>query len=417
MPAPLHLLGAKPYPCGCGRTLGLRRALHDAGGPALPAGREAAGATRPPAGEVDRRAEGEGAGAARPAQKGDALAVELFDFQARAMGCTSRTWCMALDPEFVVIGGGLMDPESTTEAFRERYLKIVGETARPYLWPVQRERLHDPAVDAGRAVAGDRRGAGRPLQRPQPRPARRLGGRFAASFARQLGNSVPIRSAAQAAGREVGRPVLRREPRTAPDYQRLPALSVRSVAWPAGTRCPTPPSPARRSHRRLPRGAAPSPARLRFSAVTVGPRARPRPACARSDGPCRARRSPGNRCRRRWPRSRGWSWSGRSPPLSSSAPSIGIGERDGRRARRAAARELQVARRRRRASSLQLVGAVDACRARCSRRSCSRASTPVSPPKRPSPWLPAIVQFVNVPVMPFANQTPPRLSALLFARW
>jgi glucokinase len=40
-----------------------------------------------------------------------------------------------------VIGGGLMDPESTTEAFRERYLTIVGETARPNLWPVQRERL------------------------------------------------------------------------------------------------------------------------------------------------------------------------------------------------------------------------------------------------------------------------------------
>ena len=31
--------------------------------------------------------------------------------------------------------------ESTTEAFRERYLKIVGETARPHLWPVQRDRV------------------------------------------------------------------------------------------------------------------------------------------------------------------------------------------------------------------------------------------------------------------------------------
>ena len=28
-----------------------------------------------------------------------------------------------------------------TEEFRARYLRIVGETARPYLWPVQRERL------------------------------------------------------------------------------------------------------------------------------------------------------------------------------------------------------------------------------------------------------------------------------------
>jgi glucokinase len=34
-----------------------------------------------------------------------------------------------------------MDPEATSEAFRERYLQIVRETARPYLWPAQRERL------------------------------------------------------------------------------------------------------------------------------------------------------------------------------------------------------------------------------------------------------------------------------------
>ena len=48
---------------------------------------------------------------------------------------------LALDPQFVVIGGGLMDPESTSEAFRDRYLRIVRETARPHLWPVQRERI------------------------------------------------------------------------------------------------------------------------------------------------------------------------------------------------------------------------------------------------------------------------------------
>jgi glucokinase len=40
-----------------------------------------------------------------------------------------------------VIGGGLMDPESTTEAFRSRYLKIIAETATPYLWPAQRTTL------------------------------------------------------------------------------------------------------------------------------------------------------------------------------------------------------------------------------------------------------------------------------------
>jgi len=75
------------------------------------------------------------------AQAGDELALELFDFQARAMGLHIANLVLALDPEFVVIGGGLMDPESTTVAFRERYLEIVGATARPHLWPVQRERL------------------------------------------------------------------------------------------------------------------------------------------------------------------------------------------------------------------------------------------------------------------------------------
>ena len=48
---------------------------------------------------------------------------------------------MAFDPQFVVIGGGLMDPEATTEPFRERYLRIVRETAAPYLFPAQRARL------------------------------------------------------------------------------------------------------------------------------------------------------------------------------------------------------------------------------------------------------------------------------------
>jgi glucokinase len=69
------------------------------------------------------------------------LAVELFDFQARVMGYHITNLVLALDLEFLVIGGGLMDSESTTDAFRQRYLKIVADTARPHLWPVQRERL------------------------------------------------------------------------------------------------------------------------------------------------------------------------------------------------------------------------------------------------------------------------------------
>lgn len=75
------------------------------------------------------------------AQKGDPLATELFDFQARAMGLHIAKLAMVLDPEFFVIGGGLMDPESTTDVFRARYLRIVGETARPHFWPQQRDRI------------------------------------------------------------------------------------------------------------------------------------------------------------------------------------------------------------------------------------------------------------------------------------
>jgi glucokinase len=48
---------------------------------------------------------------------------------------------MALDAQFVVIGGGLMDPESTTNEFRSRYLQIIRDTASPYLWPPQRATL------------------------------------------------------------------------------------------------------------------------------------------------------------------------------------------------------------------------------------------------------------------------------------
>jgi len=40
-----------------------------------------------------------------------------------------------------VIGGGLIDPEATTPEFRERYLRIIRESAQPYLWTQQREKL------------------------------------------------------------------------------------------------------------------------------------------------------------------------------------------------------------------------------------------------------------------------------------
>ena len=141
MPAPLHLLGAKSYPCGCGRTWGCVEVYTSLSGlPYLLADKLAEQPdhelARSPLGPKERALALRGL-----AQRGDALAVELFDFQARAMGLHVASLAMALDPLFVVIGGGLMDAESTTEAFRERYLRIVRETAAPYLWPMQRAKL------------------------------------------------------------------------------------------------------------------------------------------------------------------------------------------------------------------------------------------------------------------------------------
>jgi glucokinase len=141
MPAPLHLLGAKPYPCGCGREWGCVEVYTTLSGlPYLLADRLASypdhELARSPLDAKHRAFALRGL-----AQQGDPLALELFDFQARALGLHVASLAMALDPGFVVIGGGLMDPEATTETFRERYLGIIRATAAPYLWPTQRSRL------------------------------------------------------------------------------------------------------------------------------------------------------------------------------------------------------------------------------------------------------------------------------------
>lgn len=141
MPAPLHLLGAKPYKCGCGRDWGcieLYTCL--AGLPYLLAEK----LEQYPDHELAKSEKSmkERAFTLRGlAQQGDPLATELFDFQAKAMGLHVANLCMPLDPKYVVIGGGLMDPEATSTAFRERYLNIVRESARAYLWPYQKDAV------------------------------------------------------------------------------------------------------------------------------------------------------------------------------------------------------------------------------------------------------------------------------------
>ena len=150
MPAPLHLLGGvRPYKCGCGRDWGCVEAYTTISG--LPQlledtlkkfpDHELAKSTAP--------TKEKALSLRTRAQKGDPLAIEIFDFQARAMGLHIANLAMALDPGFVVIGGGLIDPEATTPEFRERYLRLMREAAAPYLWPAQRARMKIVAASLG----------------------------------------------------------------------------------------------------------------------------------------------------------------------------------------------------------------------------------------------------------------------------
>lgn len=141
MPAPLQLLDAKAYKCGCGREWGCFEMYTSLAG--LPHLFEEA-LERYPDHEL-ARVEATPKERILPlrglAQKGDELALELFDFQAKAMGILVADLAMAVDPDTFVIGGGLIDPEATTEEFRNRYLGKMRETALEYLWPVQRQQL------------------------------------------------------------------------------------------------------------------------------------------------------------------------------------------------------------------------------------------------------------------------------------
>ncbi|MGC1376779.1 MAG: ROK family protein [Anaerolineales bacterium] len=142
MAAPLQLLGVPAYPCGCGRDWGCIEVYTTLSGiPHLLADK----LKKYPDHDLAKSSASpkEKAFALRGlAQKGDPLAVELFDFQARAMGLLTANLVLALDPQHVVIGGGLMDPEATSDGFRARYLKILKETAIPYLWPAQQKTIN-----------------------------------------------------------------------------------------------------------------------------------------------------------------------------------------------------------------------------------------------------------------------------------
>jgi glucokinase len=154
MPTPLHLLGAgldkaAPFSCGCGRTWGCVEAYTTISGlpqyiahllPKYPDHPLAKSTDTPKHKALSLRG---------LAQKGDPLALEIFDLQAKALGIHTANLAMALDPGFVVIGGGLIDPESTTPEFRERYLNGIRAAADPYLFPSQRKCMKISAATLG----------------------------------------------------------------------------------------------------------------------------------------------------------------------------------------------------------------------------------------------------------------------------
>jgi len=141
MPAPIHLLGLPAFNCGCGRTWGCFEAYTTISGlpqfidyllPKYP-DHELAHSPAP--------AKEKALSLRTRAQKGDKLALEIFDYQAKALGLHVANLSMALDAEYVVIGGGLIDPHSTTAEFREHYLKTIHTSAEPWLHPSQRQTL------------------------------------------------------------------------------------------------------------------------------------------------------------------------------------------------------------------------------------------------------------------------------------
>lgn len=150
MPAPLHLLGHPPvYTCGCGKGWGCIEAYTTISGlpqllrdtlPLYP-DHPLATSTEPDKKKVLSLRD--------LAQQGDALALDIFDFQAKALGLHAANLVTALDPAYVVIGGGLIDPGATTAEFRQRYLDGIRNAALPYLFTRQQAEVKFVAATLG----------------------------------------------------------------------------------------------------------------------------------------------------------------------------------------------------------------------------------------------------------------------------
>jgi glucokinase len=143
MPAPLHLLGipGKPFPCGCGRDWGCIEAYTTISGLTRLLDAKLVEFPDHELAKSTATAKEKALSLRNRAQKGDPLAMEIFGFQALALGLHVANLSLALDPSIVIIGGGLMDPEATSAEFREHYLGIIKSSAMKYLWPAQRSGI------------------------------------------------------------------------------------------------------------------------------------------------------------------------------------------------------------------------------------------------------------------------------------
>lgn len=146
MPAAIHMLGhglekAAPFKCGCGRDWGCAEAYTTISGLPQYLAHFLPKYPDHPLNRSNDTPKQKALSLRGLAQEEDPLALEIFDTQAKALGIHLANLVIALDPGFVVIGGGLIDPESTTVAFRTRYLDGIRNTARHYFYPAQREHL------------------------------------------------------------------------------------------------------------------------------------------------------------------------------------------------------------------------------------------------------------------------------------
>ncbi len=141
VPIPYHLLGLPLFECGCGRDWGCAEPYTSISG--LPQYLDFLAPKYPdhPCIDLSKPAKDRALSLRGLAQDGDALALEIFDYQAKAMGLHVASLTVAMDAEYVVIGGGLIDPTSTTEEFRARYMGGIREWANKYMFPLQQKRV------------------------------------------------------------------------------------------------------------------------------------------------------------------------------------------------------------------------------------------------------------------------------------